>query len=312
MPRSTKPALLLMAGVLLLAAGVFIWRQGGVSNQTAQPTADPYASLDLKDPKPSFLLLQYVAAHGGDQYTRQFSIDWLSEQARLRQPLKPDQENWLYSMIEAGGHKNWEIGYKLWLFNDAFNCLHMANDQNRLTHLLQDLALHHEDKTMRLYALQHLEIQRSRGHLEGDLANQVHASLINLARDDQSEVAGTALVNLLSWDGPEIPPFTELVDLALDIAADTLRSDDIRVTALHAVGQHSLTLARALAPDTTQSVHVRKAAIAWMGKYGNETDNETLKQLAQENFRIAQAAKPALAAIKSRKNGEPARTLIKL
>lgn len=309
----TKSILLIVAAILLLAVVVVIWDQrGGDDPQVSISKTDPFASLNLKDPTPSYLLLQYVAKHGGDPYTRQFSIDWLSEQARLRQALKPDQEKWLFSMIENGGHKDWEIGYKQWLYNDSFNVLHMGNDQERLTNLLQDLALKHEDKTMRLYALQHIEIQRSLGHLVDELADEVHASLLTLAREEQSEVAGTALVNLIAWDGEETAPSKELIDLALGIAADTLRTDDIRVTALHAVGEYSLTLARAMASDASQPVHVRKASIAWMGQYGNEEDVATLQQLAKENFRIAQAAQPALAAIESRKSGKAARTLIEL
>lgn len=310
---SAKPILLVVAGVLLLAAALVIWNQrgDGVEGQP-QVATNPFASLNLKDPKPSFLLLQFVAEKGGDDITRQFSIDWLNEQARLRQPLKPQEESWLLSMLEAGGHKDWKMSYKHWLFNDAFSVLHMAQDQERLTGLIKDLALTREDKTMRLYALQHIEVQRSAGNLVDELADQMHASLLALASEDQSEVAGTALVNLIAWDGPEAVPSKELIDLALDISADTLRGDDIRVTALHAVGEHSLALARAMAPDTNQPVHVRKASIAWIGKYGSEADTKILKQIAQENFRVAQAANPALAAIHKRKGGNPTRKLIGL
>ncbi len=305
--------MLIVAGLCLVAAAFVVWPQLRKPADSGKVAGrDPSAGLNLKDPQPSYLLLQYVTDKGGNEVTRQMAIDWLSEQARLRQALKPEQEAWLFSMIEGGGHKDWGIGYKQWIFNEAFNVLHMAKDQKRLTHLLEGLALKHEDKTMRLYALQHIELQRGQGHLVGERAEQIYASLVRLAREDQSEVAGTALVNLIAWEGPEAEPSKDLIDLALDMAAETQRADDIRVTALHAVGAHSLALARTLAPDTIQPVQVRKAAIAWIGKYGSDGDAEALKQLAQENFRIAQAANPAFQAIEARQDGKPARERIEL
>ena len=311
--RLTKPILLLAAAIVVLGVAVVIWDQrGGDNPQTQKPETNSYTGLNLEDPKPSFALLQYVADEGGDEILRQMAIDWLSEQYRARTQLVSRQEEWVFSMLESGGHPGWEIGYKLWLFNDAFNVLHNARDQKRLTELLKGLALTHSDKTMRLYALQHIELQRSVGHLVGPMADEIRATLIELAYDPQSEVAGTALVNLTLWDGEETKPSQDLIDLALEIAADTQRTDDIRVTALHAIKEHSLQLSRKLATDLEQSVHVRKAAIGWMGQYGSESDTEALQKLAQENFRIAQAANPALEAIRNRKNGKPTRTLIQL
>ncbi len=310
---STKPILLLMAAIVVLGVGVVIWDQRDIEEVEVQRAAvDPYASIDFEDPKASFALLQYVSNEGGDEILQDLAIDWLSEQYRGRNQLQPRQEEWLFSMLEDGGHSDWEISYKLWLFNDAFNVLHNARNQERLTTLLKGLALTHDAKDMRLYALQHIELQRSVGHLTGPLAEEIRGTLKTLAYDPQSEVAGTALVNLTLWDGKETPPTQDLIDLALELAADTQRTDDIRVTALHAVNEHSIELSRKLATDLEQSIHVRKAAIAWIGKYGSESDTETLQSLAQENYRISQAAKPAIEAISSRKNGQPARTLIQL
>ncbi len=308
-----KPVLLIAAGALLLVAALIFWNQrNGVTDQPVQAAINSYEDLNLEDPQPSFLLLQYVADKGGDSITRQFSIDWLSEQSRLRIQLKPDQEKWLFAMLESGGHPDWDMNYKQWLFNDAFNVLHMAKDQKRLTKLLKSLALTHEDKTMRLYALQHIEQQRLRGHLVGELAEDMRATLRKLVYDKQSEVVGTALVNLIAWDGPKSEPSSELIGLALELAADTQRTNDIRVTALHAVGKHSLDLARRIAPDTKQIVHVRKAAIATIGEHGNQEDLALLEQLKAENFRIAQAAEPALKALQARKNGKADSSLIPL
>jgi hypothetical protein len=54
--------------------------------------------------------------------------------------------------------------------------------------------------------------------------------------------------------------------------------------------------------DATQPMLVRKASIACIGKFGVPSDTEILQQLATENFRIAQAAKPALEAITDRES----------
>lgn len=308
-----KIVLPIVAGACLLGVGFVVWNQVRQSDNSA-PVAqqDPFSRLDLDDPTPSFLSLQYVAEHGGDAITREMAIKWLDTQSRLREPLRPEQENWLFSMIERGGHADWEIDYKLWIFNSGFNCLHMASDQERYTRLLQELSTSHVDKTMRLYALQHIGLQRGQGHLVDELAQQVRTTLQKLAYDEESVVAGTALVNLIACDGSETESSEELIQLALKLAADPKRSDDIRVTALHSIGQQSLQLSRDLAVDTSQPIHVRKAAIAWIGKHGSEADTEVLQQLARENFRVAQAAGPALDAIRHRAKKTEPRTLISL
>jgi hypothetical protein len=245
-------------------------------------------------------MLRYVADRGGDQHQRKFAIDWLAEQARLRLAPKADQETWLLSVLEKGGHPDWDIETQLWTFNDSFSYLHLGKEHERLTAILQDLALKHPHPTMRLYALQHIDIQRSIGNLTGPIAEKTHEMLHQLAQETDGEVAGTALVSLVNWEGPETPPSEALVKLANQLAGDTARTVDVRVTAMHAVGHQTLELARTLATDLSQPIHVRKAAIACIGHHGSEADTSSLKQLAQENFRIAQAAEPALKTILTR------------
>ena len=310
--KLTKSTLLIAIGVPILVLALVIWMKSGGGDPPPQVEADPFADINPSELQPSFLLVRYVAAKGGDEFHRNGAIEWLSEQARLHQPLRPEQEDMVFGMIESDGHPDWEMAYKQWLFNDAFNCLRMADDQARLTRLLLELALDHEDSTLRLYALQHLDLQRSSGRLPDAMADQVVAALTTMAQDGSSPVAGTALVNLTTWEGRDTQPGQSLVDLALEIAADSSRADGIRVTALHSIDEHSLPLARDLAPDTKQPVHVRKAAIALIGEHGAETDVALLKQLADENFRIAQAAKPALEAIRVRGEQAEPRTLISL
>ena len=296
-----KRVLFIAAGLLLTAGVAFILKQQGNPEKTiTTQTADPYANFLLEEPSASYQMLRYVAERGGDEHQRKFAIQWLDEQARLKIAPKPDQEAWLLSVIEKGGHSDWDIETQLWIFNNAFNYLHNGKEHAALTKHLQNLALKHPHKTMRLYALQHIDLQRSIGNLTGPMAEEVHSNLHQLAQAADSEVAGSALVVLVNWDGRDSKPSEKIIALANQLAGDNTRTTDIRVTAIHAVGEHTLALARTLATDLTQPIQVRKAAIACIGQHGSEADTATLNQLAKENFRIAQAAEPALKTIRHR------------
>lgn len=295
-----KPVLLIAVGLLLFGGVAFIWQQQGKQEASTNQTADPYANLKLEEPTASYQMLRYVAERGGDEHQRKFAIEWLDEQTRLRISPKPDQEAWLLSVIEKGGHPDWDVETQLWIFNNAFNYLHFGKEHKALTKHLLHLALEHPHKTMRLYALQHINLQRNVGNLTGTIADEVLATLQQLAQATDSEVAGSALVALANWEGPNNKPSEKLIQLANQLAGDNTRSVDIRVTAMHAVGHHNLALARTLATDLSQPVQVRKAAIACIGQHGSESDTAALQQLANENFRIAQAAEPALQNIRNR------------
>ena len=297
-----KPVLLVLAGALVLGLVTFFWPQAAVDKTSSAKVPDPYATFILEEPVASYQMLQYVADRGGDMHQRKFAIDWLGDQTRLAVPPKPEQEDWILSMLEKDGHPDWDIEAKLWIFNDCFAYLHLGKQHERLTAVLQNLALRHEHNTMRLYALQHIDIQRSVGNLTGPVADQTHEMLEQLAKESDGKVAGAAVVALANWDGPNVPPSEHLVGLANRIAADTTRTIDVRVAAIHSVGARTLELSRTLATDLTQPVMVRKAAIAVIGQHGSESDTATLKQLAQENFRIAQAAEPALENIRQSKS----------
>lgn len=295
-----KPVLLIAAALLLSAGVAFIWQQGKQSCLTAQ-AVDPCVNFELEELTASYQMLRYVAERGGDEHQRKFAIEWLDEQARLKIAPKTEQEAWLLSLIEQGGHVDWDIETQLWIFNNAFNYLHLGKDHAALTKHLQHLALKHSHKTMRLYAVQHLALQRSIGNLTGEAADESLGLLQQLIQNTDSEVAGSALVALVNWEGLESKPSEKLIVLANQLAGDSTRTVDIRVTAIHAVGEHTLSLARKLATDLAQPVQVRKAAIACIGQHGTESDTATLQQLAQENFRIAQAAEPALKNIRASK-----------
>ena len=312
-PNKAVPPI--VAGVLVLAlvTSLIIWNQSGPQadpKPQAKTQVDPYANLDLEQPQPSYQLLRYVADNGGDDFQRRLSIQWLADFGRLRSKPTASQESWLLSLIESGGHPDWDIETTLWLFNNTFNVLHNGKEPAGLTRQLNHLATQHPDMTMRLYALQHLEVQRNQGRLTGALADETRVMLKHHAFDEQSEVAGIALANLLTWDGPNSSASTDLIELALQITEDSHRPADVRVTALHAIGEHALELSRRLASDAQQVTHVRKAAIACIGQHGNQADVQTLQALSKENFRIAQAAKPALAAIRHRATKPAPRKLI--
>lgn len=305
-----KPILLLVAAMVGLGVSVVIWKQSETVTGSPHPQMNRFDHLNLEQPEPSFLLLRYVAEKGGDEFQRRQAIQWLSDRARLRRALSPEQNEWLLKMVESGGHADWDMEETLWTFNNAFNVLHLGKDQHGLSRLLLDLAVNHQDKTMRNYAVQHIEVQRGRGKLEGTLADELHASLVGLAQEDEGEVVGAALLALANWGGPDAPASEELIDLALKVAADAGLATEVRVTALHATGEHALELSRTIAPDTSQPIHMRKAAIGCIGQHGTEDDTQTLSQLAGENFRIAQAAVPAIEGIRHRATKPAPRQLI--
>jgi hypothetical protein len=297
---SRKPILLALAGVLLLGAVAFLWQQQGKQEKPIGKAEDPFTNFNADEPVASYQMLRYVAERGGDEHQRKFAIEWLDEQTRLRLAPKAEQEAWLLSVIEKGGHPDWDIETQLWIFNNSFNYLHLGKEHDALNKHLQHLALKHPHTTMRLYALQHINLQRSIGNLTGPAADETFTLLQKLAQASESEVAGSALVALVNWEGPNSKPSEKLIALALELTGDNARTVDIRVTAMHAVGNNALTLARTLATDLTQPIQVRKAAIACIGNHGTESDTIALQQLTKENFRIAQAAEPALKSIRHR------------
>lgn len=295
---------------LLCLSGFAIWKN--LPQSASQPHtashAETYPALDLKDPQPSFDCLRYVLETGGDETTRQIAIVWIDEEARRRIPLAKEREAYLFEMVEANGHPEWDSEYRLWVFNSTFNLLHHAKDQERLTRLLLKLAIGDSDRTMRLYALQHIGSQRDSDVIQGALAEETRTILQKLVAEPNGEVVGTAIELLVRWD-PESNS-TDPQEQAAQIAADAVRPIDVRVTALHAAESRGLELARRLASDTAAHVILRKASIATIGRYGNESDLAALEKITAENFRLSQAAEPALQALRQRASNPKAPELI--
>jgi hypothetical protein len=301
---SWKSAGLLLAGMaLLLVAAVFALKNrtsSVIPSPSAAPVAATYPGLDLEDPEVTFDVLRYVADTGGDETTRATAILWLDNQSRQGLALSPDHEDWLFRLLENNGHAAWDQEYRFWLFNSAFNALHPGQRHGDLTRQLKRLALHDPERTMRLYAIQHLGVQRSAGNLTGALADEIHTMLGQIAAAPDGQESGAAVRLLAEWDGGETPVNPDVILQALEIAADDSRPVDVRVTALHAAGQDALPLARKLAGETGQHALVRKAAIASIGRHGDEADTAALRDLSAESSRLAQAAKPALLSIRRR------------
>lgn len=271
------------------------------TTETPAPSfEETYPGLDLADPVPSFEVLRYAMDTGGDERTRQLAIVWLDNVALLEQPPSPDLEAWLMGMLTADGHPEWDTEYRLWLFNSAFNVLHFGHGQEAFTRYLHQLALHDDVRTMRVYAIQHLGLQREGGRLTGMLAKEVETSLHQMSMDRDGGVSGMAVARLAEWNGPENPINPEVLAQAMDLAADAALPMNVRVTALHAAGPEALALARELAVDATQPVILRKSAIACIGTYGSAEDFTQLEALGSENFRLAQASQPALRKIRDR------------
>lgn len=293
-----------LTGLLMLVAAVLLvmknWTSSISPPASSPTTAQTYPGLDLQDPAAAFETLRYVADTGGDDHTRAQAIVWLDQQSRALQPLSSRQEAWMLDMLNSGGHPQWDKDYKFWLFNSAFNTLHPGPRQEDLTKLLTHLAVHDPEKTMRLYALQHLEVQHLAGRLTAPRAREIHTMLLQIAATPDGQEAGLAIRLLAQWDGagPAIDP--DVAIQAITLAADTSRALDARVTALHAAGPAGLALARELASDDTQPTLLRKASIALIGTHGSESDLAQLQKLSAESSRLAQAAEPATRTIRQR------------
>jgi hypothetical protein len=301
----TRRHLLFAAGLGLV--GVVAWfalKQRSAKTPTTETPApsfeQTYPGLDLADPVPSFEVLRYAYDTGGDERTRQLAIVWLDDHAATERPPAPELEAWLMDMLQAKGHPDWDVNFRMWLFNSAFNVFHHGQDQEAFTRYLHDLARHDEVRTIRIYAIQHLGIQRMNGRLSGILADEVRESLQEMSKLRDGGVAGMAVARLAEWNDPENMMDSEVLTQAIAIASDPSQPVDARVTALHAAGADALALSRELAKSTNEPVILRKSAIACIGNHGDAEDVAKLEILGRESSRIAQASQPALRKIRDR------------
>lgn len=265
------------------------------SGPTLQSPREPSLSLDT---------LRHVIVTGGCRLTREAAIAWLDQHARQRNRLDNESEKTLLDLLADGhGHSDWSSGYRQHLFNSACNALRVRPSETTVDALARTLHAHatgHPDRILRLYALQHIDSLRKAGHLDGPLAGEIHASLQHIAASPENDVAGTAIHLLAEWDGSATSTPPAILELAAVTAADRSRPVDIRVSAIHTAGPAALETARAIASDPAEPVILRKAAIARIGRHGTGDDVASLTTLNAESARLAQAAGPALSAIRTR------------
>ena len=158
---------------------------------------------------------------------------------------------------------------------------------------------------MRLYALQHLDCRYDAASPTSQ--RRLRSLVQRLLADPSSKTAGTALVLWRRWEKSAGPGNLSSLEQSRAIAADAGRPVDVRVTALHAIGENPgvLDLARTLAQDRSQPVILRKAAVNLIGRHGDAQDLTVLRLCSQESQRMAQAGKPAARALEDRLAGIP-------
>lgn len=255
------------------------------------------------DPSESFDTLRDVIRTGGCAATRDAAIAWLDRQVREQKPLGIQCEALLMAMLEHGGHSSWQSGFRQHIYNSACNALRVRPTDGGTTLALQLLrnATTDPDRTIRLYALQHIDSMRLASQIKEPINAEIHVMLEQIAASSDSEVSGTALVLLTQWGVTSTEESSNPVrELAETVAADRKRPVDVRVTALHATGPVGLKLSRLLAADVSEPIILRKAAIARIGRLGGSEDLEILDNMRSENSRIEQAARPALIALRAR------------
>ncbi|QTN31239.1 hypothetical protein HZ994_02465 [Akkermansiaceae bacterium] len=308
-PHRSRPWLWLSVVLAIVCGGV-----GAIWFASRTPDLEPLAvaikSLpravpvpDMQEPAEDFGTFLHVLRTGGNEVTKPVAIAWLDKVARENIALTKSEREGVMGMIRSGGHQSWESGYRLHLFNSAFNAMQLRHPFGEFTEELLRLATRDPNRTMRLYALQHLNLQRRTGRLpDGALADEVLAAVRGMSSDNG--VAGYVIEILATWDGGEdAEPTPEILRIALSTAADPSFPTDVRVTAIHAAGSASVPLARTIATDAGEHTMLRKAAIALIGRYGSPADLGFLETIRSESARLAQAAEPAIARLRERPDG---------
>ena len=156
---------------------------------------------------------------------------------------------------------------------------------------------------LRLFALQH--IGRHFDTASQATQQRLRTLVRQLMNDPSSQTAGTALTLWREWEKSAGPSDLSSFDLSHGIAADHGRPVDVRVSALHAIGDDSrvLGLARTIAVDRSQPVILRKVALNLIGRHGDQEDLASLRQCSKESPRLAQAGEPAARSLENRLAG---------
>jgi len=306
--RRFFPACLAVAGgcaVLALA----VWKITGKGN-TGAPPAGKLAAEKSAAPRPGPDPLDpvlNVLGHGGTPLELENAIGVLDTMTRVGTGLTARQRAALLAALERGTPSKMSDGSWSHIFNSACNVLAkaQATPDKGLLDLLERVALHDPRLVMRLYALQHIGCRYAAASPAD--RQRLRALVHGMLSDPTAKTAGTALVLWRSWEKSAGPGDISSLDLSRAIVADAGRPVDVRVTALHAIGDDPvvLELARAIAPDRTQPLLLRKAALNLIGRHGQEQDLTVLRLCGRESPRLAQAGDPAARVLKDRLAGIP-------
>jgi hypothetical protein len=204
-------------------------------------------------------------------------------------------------------------------FNSSLNALAASEcvGSDEIARVLMDVMERDEDKVMRLYALQHIEIHQPR--VKEPLRSEIGNRVASLAYAEDDEISGTAVLVMERWkgevgEGAKSIPKEDRSAAVVKIISDAKREADVRVTAVHTAVDggypDALPAARAIAADPSEDTMLRKAAIHLIGQLGNQNDSDLLVQCAAENNRLAQAARPAIERLSDRMEGRPEPKLI--
>ncbi len=289
------------------AIGFVAWKTTGFS-RLADPNQGKPAASKVVPGKPMGNGLNQalnVLAHGGTPLELAETIEFFDKVTRVGKGFEEHQRSALLAALERGTPAKMSEGSWSHIFNCACNALATAQPvtDERLLSLLERVALDDPRLVMRLYALQHIG---SRYNASSPASQQRLRDLVQrLLVDPSSKTAGTALVLWRRWEKTAGPRALSSLDLSRAIAADPGRPVDVRVTALHAIGDDPcvLDLARAIAPDHSQPLLLRKAALNLIGRHGQEQDLEVLRLCSRESPNLGQASDPAARSLKDRLAG---------
>jgi hypothetical protein len=261
-----------------------------------------------------FSQVMAIFDHGGTVAEIERAIETLDTLTRRGEEVSTDQHAALLSAMGRGNPSELSEGSWSHLFNSACNVLAVGRstpDEESIK-LLKRIALEDPRLVMRLYALQHLGVRYDTA--TPDCQNRLRDLVRHILSDPESQTAGTALVLWERWEHSTGPDSVSSMDLSRGMVMDTSRPVDVRVSALHSIGDDPgvLDLARTIALDLTQPVILRKAALSLIGRHGQSSDLALLQRCSQENPRLAQAGNPAAVDLKLRLNSSKQPVLIQI
>lgn len=306
----SKTTVMVVLALMACVAALMVWRSTRAVPGGADVEAVELSEVETgEDPgslRPGFGDMLRVFDSGGEALEVEEAIEYLAGLSRCGPGVNETERGTLLEAMGRGAPEGMKDGTWSHLFNNACNVL--AGEDERLVELLERTVEEDERLLLRLYALQHLGINY--GHAGAEVQARLRGLVQRLLADADEEAAGTALVLWREWEGAE-PGAVSSLERSRAMVMDKSRPLDVRVSALHAIGEDPsvLDLSRVIAPDSSQPVILRKCAVNLIGRHGAARDVSLLRECVQESPRLAQAGKPALRALEFRLAGrrEPVR-----